>query len=327
LTARPAPPARGIRRALLTACLAIVAVGCARVDTHTAIRTDGSFTRTVVLQGTAAPEAPAKESANLAPTLESLIAPPRGPSWTVTRERRKQELVITARRELAAGEALSDDIGVRRSPETSEPLIGNTAVVERHADGSLEYREVLRWRDAVPKQLSQPAPELLTSLKQQLPAAVIETDRGRPIRRVALRVQRHVWRLVFGPGDPLLGTLLAHPGAAERRLLRSLRREIDAALAAELGDALDGPTRIRAAQAIASAFAQTVQKESQPSSSAGTNSRLPVALQIRVSLPGAITESNGDQDDDARDVAWSLYPEAVAAGEITLRAVCAPPPR
>jgi hypothetical protein len=46
------------------------------------------------------------------------------------------------------------------------------------------------------------------------------------------------------------------------------------------------------------------------------------ALTFSVKLPGKIVSTNGERDDFAHEVYWSVYPQAAALGDVEMTAVC-----
>lgn len=324
---------RGKRGAVVITALFVVS-GCARISAGTQVRSDGSFARTVVYRGAA----PSPDSIQMAPTLDELIAPPRGAGWSFTREKdpkNEAEVILTATKSAAVGETISDDLAVKAPQKKDAPkgtppviLLGNTVSVRKLPNGQLEYRELIRWRGTRPKELITPEPELLTSLAASLPPA-LASDRV-ALGAAALRIQRELWQALFGPGEPLLGLLISHPELGEFRLTKRLAESALGALAATYGEKLSTDARRAVASKIVAGLTKSVTQKTKKQVNAGpggadeSNNDPLVALLIKAKLPGKLIQSNGEQDPITGEVVWGLFSQAPAAGDITLTAVCEP---
>ncbi len=305
--------------------------GCARIATNTEVKADGSFVRTVVYRGSA----PSTDGFTMGPSLDDLIAPPRTPGWKVTREtdpksENKSELIVTATRAFAAGETLSDDLALKSPPKKDAPkgtvpttTLGNTLSVRTLPDGTLEYREVIRWRGPKPTELTTPEPEMLALLATTVPAL----DKAAQAT-VATHLQQSLWRALFGPGEPLLGLLITHPELGEFKLKKHLVAAVDAELKTALGDKLTDTERRTATQKVIVALTESVKDKTKKQVNAGPsgdkNDDALVALLIKAKLPGKLLQTNGEEDPVTGEVVWGLFSQAPAAGDVVLTAICDP---
>ena len=303
--------------------------GCARVGTSTEVKPDGSFVRTVVYRGSA----PSTDGMGMGPSLDDMVTAPRTPGWKVTRAKdpkSESEVVVTATRDFAAGETLSDDLALKSPPKKDAPkgtlpttILGNTLSVRTLPDGKLEYREVIRWRGAKPKELTAPIPELLTTLSVSVPALAKAAQ-----ATVATHIQQGLWRALFGPGEPLLGQLMTHPELGEFQLKKRLGQTVSDELRTALGDTLTDSERRVAVQKIVVAITESVSSKTKQQANAGpggesSNDAL-VALLIKAKLPGKLIQTNGEEDPATGEIVWGLFSQAPAAGDVVLTAICDP---
>jgi hypothetical protein len=345
---------------VLLVSAAFTGSGCARIAATSDIRADGSMTRTVVYNGSS-PEKPKPNAdgseagsvpeSSMSPRLEDLvILPTAAGGWKVSSTRdEKSNLTVTASKVVAPGQIVRNDFGIRlpkpkvSSDTTSTPatkpktrtaqltpvaglLLENSATVRQIAPGKLEYREVLHWRGSRPKEMDAPDAEMVTALKRALPASL--TSDTASLKQVGISLQRELWKLMFGPGDPLLPLMVFHQDLAEYRIQKALRGAVRRSLTSVYGSRLSAEELKTAVEKMTAEVANDATKKTQakkeagPSGEAGGSSdnTTPVALLIRIKMPGKVTETNGELDPDTNEVVWPLYAEAAAIGDLTLTA-------
>ncbi len=315
--------------ALLLSAALVLLSGCARIAANTEVKADGSFVRTVVYRGSA----PSTDGFTMGPSLDDLIAPPRTPGWKVTREKdpkNESDLIVTATRAFAAGETLSDDLALKSPPKKDAPkgtlpttTLGNTLSVRTLPDGTLEYREVIRWRGSKPSELATPEPEMLALL-----ATTVPTLDKAALATVATHLQQSLWRALFGPGEPLLGLLITHPELGEFRLKKRLAAAVDAELKTALGEKLTDAERRTATQKVIGALTESVKDKTKKQVNAGPsgdkNDDALVAMLIKAKLPGKLLQTNGEEDPATGEIVWGLFSQSAAAGDVVLTAICDP---
>src|SRR5258708_5866487 len=86
--------------------IAALAGGCARSSVTSTVKADGSWTRKVVFHG--APDDAGAPS--FGTKLEDAFTLPSGVGWKIKREKKEDEVIVTAEREMQAGETLKKDI-------------------------------------------------------------------------------------------------------------------------------------------------------------------------------------------------------------------------
>lgn len=353
------------RRLTTAICLALLlpavlaGTGCARISAGSEVRADGSMTRTVVYSGTSPePDKPGM-SISMSPRLEDLVAfPSAAGGWKLTRTRDdKSNVVVTASRVVTPGQVVRNDFGIRlpkpkevdgtaapAKPKTpvrtaqlvspSALLLENTASVRQIAPGRLEYREVLHWRGPRPKEMDTPEPEMLAALRRALPSSLSADTVS--LNQVGIALQRELWTVLFGPGDPMLPLLIFHQDLAQYRIKKALggavRRSLTRVYGARLNaEDLNAAVAKLTAEVASDATRKTQAKKDAGPGGAGTessDSSSPIALLIRVKMPGKVIETNGELDPDTNEIVWPLYSEAAAIGDITLTATTdVSPPR
>ena len=336
--------------------------GCARIAAGSDVRADGSMTRTVVYSGNSpGPQKPAAGSdagnvsseGMMGPRLEDLIVlPTAAGGWKITRTRdEKSNVTVTASRVVAPGQTVRNDLGVRLpKPKTADGttesapikppvrtaqlvspsalLLENTATVQQISPGRLEYREVLHWRGPRPKELDAADPELMTALKRALPTSL--TSDTASLKQVGVALQRELWKVMFGPGEPMLPLMVFHQDLAEYRIQKALRSAVRRSLTTVYGSRVSADELNTAVARLSTEVANDATRKTQAKKDAGPggasadssddSSNTPVALLIRVKMPGKVTVTNGELDGDTNEVIWPLYAEAAAIGDITLTA-------
>jgi hypothetical protein len=311
----------------LAAC-AVLLSGCARSTITTTVNPDGSWVRKLTFH------APAAKPNNPQPEvkLEDVFVLPSGLPWKTTRTQKEEEIIYTAERVMKAGETLAPDMTLKGSGDLAKkggPL-RNEVSVREIAPGRWEYRETLHWQGEMPKDLAKPDPEALLAIKNALPPALATEANVQAVNQV---VTRAFWRMLFGPGDPLIaqlfGQLMMNPDLAERRMMQRVSGVILKGLEEKLGAQMTPEERLqvtrRLVQAISKSTETKVKSKTQPDAAAPgdkDNSGAMVALTYSVKLPGRVVETNGEVDELNGEVFWALYPEAAAVGDVVLLAIC-----
>lgn len=297
---------------LLVATAALAAAvslcGCYRLQVFTQVETDGSFARTLTYQG---PSVRPGVSV-LRPPAERVFAVPRSAGWEL--ERTGAEGRIVAVRRSAPGAVGGDDWGIRLGWSRPERLLSNTVSVRWIEPGKWEYREVIRWRGPAVRALVRPDPSLQAIVRAALPEAAARD--GRSVRLVCLAIQQQAWRALFGPGDPLLGVYAVHPDDARRRMRHRLLDALRDILARVFGTRLTPSEEETARRRIVPALFADPWWERRDQEIPD-----PVAVLVRVRLPGPMLETNGEVDPETGEAVWSFFSGAPAAGALTLTAV------
>src|SRR5579871_2907389 len=113
---------------------ALLVSGCGRARVITAIKPDGSWTRTIVLTGQE------KKEGQMTPALEETFAVPSGPGWKSHEEKKDDERTMTFERTLAPGAKVTGDVTIKAQEKGRLNLV-NEATVTRLGPRRFEYRE------------------------------------------------------------------------------------------------------------------------------------------------------------------------------------------
>ena len=305
--------------------LFVLVSGCAREVATTTIKADGSWTRQVAIH---TPK-PDKNAGGGAPGMgevkpEDVFVLPGGPKWKITKSEKDSDAIYTAERTLTLSEAVSGDISIKREGDKSVVVV-NQVTVKQVSPGRFVYTETFTWKGPKPKELSEANPDEIASIKAALPAK-LATEAN--IKALSVQITRLYWRVMFGPGQPLISHLseaMMEPERVEQRILRQTGAEMERVLADKFGDQLTGEQRRSTSRKILhDMLEQNTKKTQDPKPGGGEElgGVPPITLSIFLKMPGKITQSNGEADNEGGEVYWSLYPQAAALGDVTLTATC-----
>ncbi len=293
---------------------AILLSGCARARVTTAIKPDGSWTRTIVLTGAE------KKEGQMTPTLDDTFVIPSGAGWKTQESKKDDNRVVTLERTLAAGASLQADVSIKGGEPGKLNLV-NEVTITRAGPRRFEYRETLHWKGDPTKSMANIKPEDLAKIKADLPKA-LATDAN--ARALAQKTMELMIPMLFGPGDPLLAIGLLHPDLAERRAGQRMGTVLVKVLEDQFGDKMQPAERREVARKmIQEAFSSNKMSPPDPSSPSpsGDKSSGLVPLMFVVKAPGRIISSNGEVDELAGEVFWALFSEAASFKDVVLTAV------
>lgn len=335
------------RLMLLSVCALAALTGCARSVVTTEIQKDGTWKRTLKFYA----NAPAKDGLALGETLDSTFILTKGAGWKTTRGKendpnaKKEQAnpfggggdmeVYTAERTMALGESIDHDVSLKSSDKKmQEPVVVNTVSVKEIAPGKFEYREILRWKG--PKLDKPPIGDLpvmdakaMAEIKKFLPAELATPEKMLVLNKA---LEQGMWRLMFGPNDPLLADmfkLMMFPDMIVPKMTRHFNIIFDTALAKTYGEALSAEERRDITRKMTQS--QVNQWKSQASDKAAAGPPNPgdqnkdgtfVAMTYSVKMPGRVVEANGDIDPVMNEVYWTFYSPAPMLEDVELRAVC-----
>lgn len=318
----------GWRAAVMAAVGALFTSGCARSTVTTTVKADGSWTRTVAFHG------PSTDKQGFGPgtKLEDVFAMPSGGPWTVTKDKKEDEIVYTATRQLHAGDIQKQDMAIKEKINGQNGIVMiNEADVKETSPGVFTYREVLHWQGPKPKDLVDK--DQLQLVKSALPPE-LATDAN--VAKTTEAISRTMGLLLLGPPDPLIthlfSEIMMNPDLAEHQLSVRMQEPVDKILVEQYGDKLTLAQR----QAFLKKLASDIFTSSQSKLNAKTkpdpaNNSLDdmnfVALTFNVKLPGKILSTNGEVDRLSNEAFWGVYPEAAAYGDIVLTASCQTTPK
>jgi hypothetical protein len=214
------------------------------------------------------------------------------------------------------------------APPLSTPpklMLSNTVTVREIEPGKWEYKEVIRWNGPPMRDSDFSDKDAAEKLRKVMPPA-LQNDPG--VARVTTNVQREIFSLIFGPGEPLLAQTLFHTELAEYRLVSRITNALDKALVAEFGTRLTEADRKTILAALVEDAANGVtDKTKKPpvgekEGSSPMGNEMPIAMLFRVKMPGKVISTNGQYIPETGEVIWPMYSMAPAFGEVTLTAIC-----
>jgi hypothetical protein len=299
------------------AAAAAALAGCSNVVATTEVRPDGSFTRTTAYTAYSAGASLPKT----APGLGDTFVLPAGKPWKVSKTVAGDEVRCVATWSGPAGSQVNRDVSVRGMGDPAV-LVSNGMQVARVGDNTYTYTERLKWLGPRPSELLKTDPALLKALKSALPAS---PTADREAAEMSRRITVSVWRMMFGPGDTVLGQFLTQPYAAERTLRRRLGNDVLAQVNTVYTERLSESQRVAVARRIVNAVSSLTRAKTQTKSgSRGTGgldrfTSFP-SLTFVLRCPGRVVSTNGQEDDLAGEIYWTLYPEAAAVEDVVLKA-------
>lgn len=307
-----------MRRISVLWCLWLVLAisGCARTVAVSEVREDGSWKRSVTFTVSQ------QEGMGPETKIEDVFALPSGAQWKTSREKGKGELIFRAEREAKLGETIEGDVTIL---EKKQPKLVSRVTVSEIEPGVYEYREV--YRLATPRKPLD-AVKLTPEERQKLPALLRDNATDDQLKEIMTGTVDSIWRLLFGPSEPLLLSFLVQPEVVERKMRQRMGAAMEAELEKVLGEKLDATQRraivreLLTESQLKSAFnpEEEAKKKTEEEPSTGSGAGL-VSILVSVKLPGTIVESNGLVDPYTGEVFWNFYQEAAEIRDVELRAV------
>lgn len=303
-----------MRAILGIAVAAAVLTGCARTATETTVNNDGTWTRVVKLTVAKEPMGDAP------PQIEKTFLVPVGEGWKFSKETKDDNLTLTGTRQLKIGEAPFGDITVK---EKDGYKMRNEVSVKEIAPGRFEYRETFTWMGKKTDDAHDMKKEF-TDLVEKHFKDLLDADQR---TKVANAASKELWRHLFGPGDPMIMTIMSNPEYAVRKMKSRFITTLDALIAKELGEKLDKDKRRAALRAMIAEMdtSSVASPPKQPESESDQGGLISMCTSIK--MPGHVVESNGEIDEVSGEVIWALYPEAAQQGPVSVYAICDVNPR
>lgn len=295
------------------ACATLLA-GCGSADSTTEVSQGGEAKLSLRLQ---VPKPDPGNPLGLAKPPEALFDLPDPKVWSVERSTDKDgNVIVTATRPLPIGQDVDAGVSILAD---SRRLTRSKVRVDQTANG-WSYVATLEWLGdpAPPKEaeLDKASRDLLAAL----PAGAVTLEEA---RAVAGDIHLRLWRLMFGPPEPLLPQIpFSSQESLQRKLRTRLHAAIDSVLASRLGNRLSAEQRRNLAQAALSSSnaAPNVAPNPDPQSPDRSKDQPLIGISFAVSLPGRIVLHNGLQDPVTGEVYWELFPQAAQAGTVVLSA-------
>jgi hypothetical protein len=301
---------------LLITGAALLAGGCARVESLSQVDASGSLERKVTMR---VAQMGMDEDPKTLPS--NLITLQGQPAWKVTTSKDGTDSILEASRTLAPGDSESGSFTVTNG--SSSKARCQVKAVKRD-DGTIEYTETWIWEG---KQ-SPPITGVLNeagreSLKKHLtPLGAAEAD----LAAIEASVGRDLKRAVLGPGEPMLMILLTDPSLGLRKIRAKMVGYLESAIVKRLPDT-DPGARKKAVLAIVTETATELDKKrtaTADSAQGPESSGMLLSFSLAVQGPGQVIETNGEVDPVDGRVYWSMFLDAVEGENLVLRAVFKP---
>lgn len=298
-----------MKRLVLFLGMVTLLAGCANTSTTTTLRSDGSYTRTIKFT--------VQKSMGEEASLDKVFKLPSGAQWKVktTDDKDKIESVLTM--EAKVGDAPLSDLQVKT--KTGFQVVNSFAVTEP-TPGQFEYKETFTWKGKPDKNPEESLAQMRASLKKLLPADTSDAT----ITAIATDMRGDIWKLMFGPGDPMLLSLFTNPEFAAKKLGTAIGKSLASSLDKRVPTwGTEESRRAAVRKFVVELTADDLLKKPDPEKqSEQDDSNGPIPMYVCVKVPGKIVETNGEFDPISGDVYWALYPEAAQLGPVTLRVLC-----
>lgn len=293
------------------AVLSLFLVGCAKTSAESVVNADGSWTRTLKL--TVGKEMGEEK-------WMDIFAMPAGAEWKKFEEIKDDEKVTTLTRSFPVGNDAITDIIVREKETTK---LKNYVVVRRLESGKLEYYEKIVFLAGDADKKKQDFDVYIKDLKAAMPEGKA-TDEDYQV--LAKKTLTSITRMMFGPDDHLMGSLILNPDGAARRLRIKIAQQQDKLLAEQFGDRLSKEERAQVISKLLSQFdsKKLVEKNKPNESDPSQSSANMVGMSVAVKLPGKILETNGEIDPITGEVFWDFASASAEVDVLELRAICQP---
>lgn len=300
---------------------AAVLGGCTRVNVESTVKEDGSWNRSVSIEYMDDTMGGESTLTDLQVKLKKEVQIPADPKWKKTYEKSESGLSYKASRDFAKGETLAGDLTFL---EKGKVMVTNAVTVSQPAPGEFEYREVFQWKgpkteDAdIDKRMLAEAKAVLGDN-----ASKVTDDE---LKQFADKTARKLVRALLGPNEPMILTMLVQPTLAERKLNTLMGGAMLKAAEESFGSKLNAAERRAFVRKLMSKESLTAITNQNPNpeeivtnSSSGDDQGVQI-LEIAVTLPGEVVETNGMYDPVTGVVYWSFMKEAAEMEDVVLYA-------
>ena len=295
---------------LWIALLAFFLVGCSKTSSESTVNADGSWSRTLKLT----------VSKGMTDDKWSDIFTMPGTDWNKSEEIKDSEKITTLKRSFMPGEGPVTDIIIREKETTK---LKNFVVVRKLDGNRIEYYEKIMFITPNSQKVDKDTEEYIKQMKKVMPAGKA-TDEDYKI--MAKKSGTALIRILVGPDDHLMGTLILNPDGAARRLRSKLGMIENKVLTDQLGDKMTQAERDDVVKKILATFdKETMLGSNKPSSSPDQASQSQtdfVGMSVAVKLPGKIIETNGEIDGYTGEVFWDFASNSAETDVLELRAIC-----
>lgn len=313
-----------LKRAPLWILAGLIVSGCGEVGSDSVVHADGSFDRTVTLSLPSMDMMPGAEPTDPGERLRFN----QEDMWDVSVGDDDGAVTLTATRSFAAGEQIDHDFELLSG---DEPFLRCSVNVRTLSNGYIEYTETYEWIGQYPD-----PPELNSDELEEIGEhlqAIGGTEED--ALAVGTELTKAMWRVVFGPTEPLMPAFILSMRSAEKKLMKRAGEELLRILEERFASRASSAERLSVARAIMNesdvieTFGEGVptgdpgeiEAEMMEGDEADDTT---VSIAASVRGPGRLVETNGEYDSVSGEVFWSMYSPAAALGPVVLRAVFDP---
>lgn len=299
----------------LLALGAFTLVGCTQGSAVTDVAADGSYKRSIAISHSSG--SLGEVESNPRAELEQMFRLPSGAGWKTEWGGTDQEVKFTAERAYAAGESGGADLVTLEGGKEEST---NEFSVKEVEPGVFEYREKIAWKGERAK-LSEFNPEALESIKKKMgESATKVTDAD--LQTLGRNAQVAATRLMMGPTEPMIFSLLSSPEYGVRKLTRELGKALLKETETFFGERLTAAEqRTLVRGMIETMDLQDAANEQVPNPTEADPSGGPTSLvtfSLTVKMPGEVISTNGELDPLTGEVFWSFLPESASFGDFEL---------
>jgi hypothetical protein len=243
-----------------------------------------------------------------------------GADWSKSEEIKEGEKITTLKRSFKAGEGPVTDIIIREKETTK---LKNFVVVRKLEGNRLEYYEKIIFLAPNEQKQQKELGDYIAQMKKIMPTGVATED---DYKAMAKKSSTALIRILVGPEDHLMGTLILNPDGAARRLRSKLGVIENKVLTEQLGTKMTQEQRDDVIKKMLATFdKETMMGNSKPSASPDQSSQSQadfVGMSVAVKLPGKIIETNGEIDGYTGEVFWDFASNSAESDVLELRAIC-----
>ncbi|MCB0826759.1 MAG: hypothetical protein KDC26_11265 [Armatimonadetes bacterium] len=302
-----------MKNTTLLAFLVIFAImtGCTQVESRSIVDKNGGVEKTVVVtidQGMAPPGSEPQKPSDVVQFV--------GEGWSVQTKTEQTRMILSATKKLAPGAMSGGGITLMSKGKKLVTLTPATEVSE----SGVTYRETLKW---VGESRQSELNEGMANAQKQI-ASALKSYNPKPdeIDAIAKEATLELWRIVYGPSDPIFPIFLTQPIKGEREMKIKLyeffaKRFEEKPLGAMKAE--DAKTAAR--QIVRQLTSQELMQGSATEADPGqAQDRELISISISVTGPGEVMKHNGNYDPVEDRLTWDMFSDAAAHQEISLSA-------
>ena len=300
-----------MKNIIFSALLLFVAIlaGCTQVESRSVVNKDGGIEKTVIVsidQGMAPPGSEPQKPSDVIQFV--------GEGWSVQTKTEGTRMILSATRKLASGSVSSGEITLMSKGKKIVTVTPSTEVSET----GVTYKETLKWvGESRQSELNVGTANAQKQIASALKAYNPQADE---VDALAKEATLELWRIVYGPSDPVFPIFLTQPTKGEREMKIKLFEFFTKRFESKpLGSMKPEDAQSAARQIVRQLTSQELMQGSATEADPGqAQDRELISISISVSGPGAVTNHNGNYDPVEDRVTWDMFGDAAAHRDIAL---------